>query len=1046
MSMSTHYPNFSGTSGLGSVFKSFAKSLKSSSSSHTTSPILVNPKVVGGGADQHVLFNQLSGGSTLQVRASAAVKMSDSLNKYAISSIPEIWYSARDLCEVKNNPQIRRTAVQLLLRCIEQDNSLSTSVRLVYFGDIARYCQNTEHKLDPDFDIFLQALKQLTNDGRDIYDLTVYNPELNLVSFIDKNLNLLGEIYQRSSGNGASNGVPLSPLATATTVTTIQSLTSSVLSSQQQHGDGESTLTLSRKALLGLIQFTRNCLKFNFNAIEENPLATVMINIFTVGVMSCLKEQQQIQSQQLFRTSTQIQQQLQQILALNPTLMQKQKLVLATSLDVAEIELIRLCTELVHSVVLFGHIPTQCFSQAIEFLCCSYPICTEIVWETVTNLSESGSYLVLSGLTDILQNDELQRMKEPISRPVQSCIGAIELLERIHIVKSNENRSSIEYIFFTLFKATQTNFLYNVPILVTCYLKSLNRLFLEEHSRKFERLFPFLVWNATTLSAFEILKSVVLNSKEDEELWRGICDKLQVLYEKHHVLHTPRDKLVDFFMYQHQLLNEDNIQFVFNFYSEERLCVCHANPQWRQNSFKLLSYFYYNDTTSSKIKINTLKLLQNSFNLLIDIMDLEIVIDILRRSQSMNDTTVLVFLKIFLIKQVLLKFLMQNYSEIISIFKKGITDQSEEFTSVLTEAFCEIFVVTSTNDPPKAESTYELLIYLCKHCLEFRKWKLLLTLSRCLVRMRSTMEGYFYFTTPKEMDGLSTAVGRNKNAPSYIAYPDHRWVYPEQLDYLPEEYFNQPNKYLNTQTNIDINEWFQIVLDIMQNFIGWEVYTFIWAHFCPQLSNLKLFLKSESQILKLRSIVCDQLTLNFPQGIEIPSRTTKPDLQVMFVRTLSGLMGYHTLFSKHDEDLIINALIFGLVSWEKTAIPCIHILTVCCYETPLSIKKFLSLILTKLQTRTSSSLAASPTLEFLLSLTHLETLTSNFTLDEFRRVFAIAFKFIQYYKDKSSGTDNEVENEIYQVHGVDAEVDDTPLHPHNHLLYLISTCCHFHIK
>jgi hypothetical protein len=167
--MSTHYPSFGRSSGIGSVLKSFTKSLKSSSNPNNV-PILVNPKVVGGGADQQVLFNQLSIGNSLQVRAAAALKMLDNLEKYAISSIPEIWYAARDLCEVKSSA-IRRSVVQLLVRCIEQDQALSTSVKLVYYQDIVRYCRNSDVSVDPDTDLFVRALVELTIDGRDVYDL-----------------------------------------------------------------------------------------------------------------------------------------------------------------------------------------------------------------------------------------------------------------------------------------------------------------------------------------------------------------------------------------------------------------------------------------------------------------------------------------------------------------------------------------------------------------------------------------------------------------------------------------------------------------------------------------------------------------------------------------------------------------------------------------------------------------------------------------------------------------------------------------------------------
>jgi len=165
--MSTHHPTFGRSSGIGNVFKSISKSLKSTSSKNV--PILINPTVIGGGSHQQKLFNQLQNGP-LPRRASAASKVTESLRTYAISSIPEIWYLARDMCDSRIQSYIRRVALELLIECIKQDDTASVSIRLMYFKEIASFCQLSENKVDPDLDLFLKALRVLTNDGRDIHD------------------------------------------------------------------------------------------------------------------------------------------------------------------------------------------------------------------------------------------------------------------------------------------------------------------------------------------------------------------------------------------------------------------------------------------------------------------------------------------------------------------------------------------------------------------------------------------------------------------------------------------------------------------------------------------------------------------------------------------------------------------------------------------------------------------------------------------------------------------------------------------------------------
>lgn len=222
------------------------------------------------------------------------------------------------------------------------------------------------------------------------------------------------------------------------------------------------------------------------------------------------------------------------------------------------------------------------------------------------------------------------------------------------------------------------------------------------------------------------------------------------------------------------------------------------------------------------------------------------------------------------------------------------------------------------------------------------------------------------------------------------------WTYPETVDYISAKYLDKPKEelqILTPETNehsadvyyIDIKKWLKVILHIVSNFVEWEVYSYVWAHSCSQLSNMQLFMHCDEEVLEFKTIVCNQLTLKLPQELVFPKNgdITKADLQVALVRTFSSLIGYHDLFLKADEDQITSSLIFGLGSWEKTAIPCINILTICCYEIPLSIKKYLTLILTKLQTRVTSANASTHTLEFLSSLVHLPILVSDFTMEEF---------------------------------------------------------------
>lgn len=1042
--MSTHHPSFGRSSGLGNVFKSISKSLKSTSNKNVA--ILINPTIIGGGSDQQKLLSQLQNGP-LPRRASAASKVTESLRTYAISSIPEIWYLARDMCDSRIQSYIRRSALELLIECIKQDDMASISIRLMYFKDIASFCQLSENKIDPDLDLFLKSLRVLTNDGRDIHDFCVYDKEKNLNHFIEQCLFVLGK-------------------------------------SAKYYTDRDDEETLSDNSafqnLLEIIRLTKNCLKFSFGYIDEAAVTSIIFQIISIAS----------------RTS-------------NP-------------------QIIIECLELLQSVAVFGSIPSKCYRDIIEFLSSIYGLnddYTKLSWDLINNLCmEQNLQIVISNLCDIALNNEVQHYKsmesinysnilssvrsnvtinslnstKDLSRSLVACLGSIQLLERIIVISCLENRSMIDGSFVLMFKTAQKAISYNIPIINTAYLRSFDRLFSSQLGEEFEtrilfdKLLPFQLWYSNTFSLYDVLSCFKLNSEQDLSYLKSICSSLQDLYESHE-LHSPKDKLVNFFLSHHQHLSASNIKFVLTYYSEEKMCSL-LNPLWKENCVKLLDYFYYplidkTGSTSTKfssenmdseqildIRLETLRVVKEGHDISMSVFDesivnYEIIFDIFKKSIIEQDERITRYLADNFLTDIALRSLLSFFNELSKVFMPGFqvkcnlerrrslvsmsslgsTSQasgayekysnfSSSFLQTVTESIIRVFLISSTEDGAKAQEVFRLVIIICQYALAVEDADLLLILCKCLVRLRVTSERFIFFSKPMDMDGLATTFGRNTQDSDFKKEAVFQWTYPETLDYLPEKYFNQPSKSLklfnpngirmifaDDEYSIDISKWFAIVLEIMSKFINWEVYSYIWAHFCSQLANITLFFNNSEEIIKLKTIVCDQLMLNLPKSLLHPEHLTKGNLQVAFVRTLSALLGYHDFFSKYDEDHIIKALLFGLSSWEKTAIPCINILTVCCYAIPLSIKKSLPAILSKLQTRVTSAFASSHTLEFLMSLINLPTLTSSFTIDEYKRVFAIAFKYIEYANDtKERKAAEEIPEDILQTHGIDAEVEQAP--------------------
>lgn len=201
------------------------------------------------------------------------------------------------------------------------------------------------------------------------------------------------------------------------------------------------------------------------------------------------------------------------------------------------------------------------------------------------------------------------------------------------------------------------------------------------------------------------------------------------------------------------------------------------------------------------------------------------------------------------------------------------------------------------------------------------------------------------------------------------------------------------------ENRLRISRWLEKVLKILQRGADWELYSYVLVYVGPQLSNKTLFRNCKPGIQLLRSIICDQLHSNRFPNTDMPPDVKKADVAVAVLNILTILIGFHEHFTRAESEAMVKAFQLGLHTWQRTARPCIHALTVCCYELPFSTSKFLSGILTKLSQIITSSAVSVHILEFLSALARLPNLYINFTEPDFRNVFGIAFRYIQHTKE-----------------------------------------------
>ncbi|KAM9896128.1 hypothetical protein OXX79_007653 [Metschnikowia pulcherrima] len=1007
-------------SGLGGVFKSFTKSLKPASG---RVPVVVNAKVVGGASDMQKLLYRLQH-DALPLRVSAATEITKSIETFSVSSIPEIWYLARDLCDKRLASAVRRVGLTLMISCIEHD-SMEVSNRLMYYRDILAFCNVTHTELDSEFDLFFRALTVLTDQGKEIHDLCIYNQDRDWLQFMKQSWT---------------------------------ALTSSFAEKRRQDKATASEQTL----IVSFDEYLRNCLKFNSSIMDEHFISSVLRDAFQVssateGVYLLQSMSELIQSVAFFAhvpielygattlflcASAPLSGELLQVnretmggmfsssshhaLEATISIFRVPELQDLRGLDLSHVEL----KQGPDHKCLLTALGALSMLESMLLSCCSNDSPKEV----------GIQYDVLyDGLLDC------SRLKIPIINS-----GVLRILDRLFAMPEDA--------------------------------------FSNHSGHRLSAVFPFHTWFLSSRSVFSLLSILQIENTQDESYWSSICLSLHDRYVSK-TLTAPEEKLVDLFLLHPQFIDESIVTFVLKFYKEKGLCTV-SNPFWRQNCQTLLTAFYFQPSQvleSQSLRMKTLALIkeghEKSFLLTDDdSIGLEGILSILRSifiveengvSHELLHSFVHDYLRVCSFdsfEKILdaLKSLCQRKKISEPVYKQShpkpsassannskISPSAGSFSTNLdlhspSEHFCievikclgSLFIeLTSKGDSRKVSALYDFLIDVLTHGIDQKLFRLSLFIIRVLIRLRSTSEGFLYFCDPTDMKGMASTFRRNTLDDAYVKNTNHWWNYPENSDYLPKEYFNSPGRKVLTSQRarsslgtsasvfLDLSKWLQIVIAIVGDCVHWELYSYTLAHFCSQLFNLSLFQNMKDHISTFQHTICEQIMFKFSDGITMPppeSDTNKSDLQVALVRMLSSLIGYHDLLERQEEENLIKSLLFGLGSWQKTAIPCIHMLTICCYEISESMKKYLIPILTKLQTGVSSVFASSSALEFLMALTHVPLLTSNFTADEFRQVFAICFRYIEHALDaKSRGfKDAEYDTEDYHLsHGIDAEVD-----------------------
>lgn len=194
------------------------------------------------------------------------------------------------------------------------------------------------------------------------------------------------------------------------------------------------------------------------------------------------------------------------------------------------------------------------------------------------------------------------------------------------------------------------------------------------------------------------------------------------------------------------------------------------------------------------------------------------------------------------------------------------------------------------------------------------------------------------------------------------------------------------------------------VIKMLQNNTDWEVYSYILVHLGAQLANQALFSGAIREVKMLRNVLCEQA--RSASFFEPPAYTSlkKADVAVCIFHILTMLISYHDHFEKSEQDDLVRVFVHGIGGFERTSKWAIHALTVCCHEIPISVSRFLEQIVQKMSQVVTQPHLAVHILEFLTGLARQPELYRNFREDEYKMVFGVSFRYLQYARDQHERT------------------------------------------
>ncbi|KAK5688114.1 Tuberous sclerosis 2-like protein [Elasticomyces elasticus] len=204
-----------------------------------------------------------------------------------------------------------------------------------------------------------------------------------------------------------------------------------------------------------------------------------------------------------------------------------------------------------------------------------------------------------------------------------------------------------------------------------------------------------------------------------------------------------------------------------------------------------------------------------------------------------------------------------------------------------------------------------------------------------------------------------------------------------------------------------LQEWRSTILGVFRNGAqSWEVYSCFLQKTKLLLSNHTMFTGQIQFVKDLQKIICGQIENGHPMDPPLYSGLSKSYVAAQLVQTLVASMSYHRQLTKEHVTNLVATFNATAGSRDYTvSIQCIHALTVCCYEVPKVMSRFMDDVIDKMSRMVTQRYLAIHVLQFLAGLSRLPELYRNFAQHDYKKIFAVCYIYLQSTRGLETASD-----------------------------------------